>query len=166
MRTIPLTRGYVALVDDEDYERVAARNWHADVREWTVYAKTGGSGRGASKIYLHRFLLGVTEPEILVDHEDGDGLNCQRYNLRKADDANNNWNRGKGKRRRTSVYKGVSKHSNPKFWQVKIHVRGRDVYLGIHTNEIKAAQVYDAAAREHFGEFAKLNFPDAEAVEA
>lgn len=31
---------------------------------------------------LHRYLLNVTDPHILVDHIDRNGLNCQRSNLR------------------------------------------------------------------------------------
>lgn len=31
---------------------------------------------------MHRWIMGVTDPEIEVDHRDNDGLNNQRYNLR------------------------------------------------------------------------------------
>lgn len=38
MKEIPLTKGYVLLVDDEDYERVVALKWYASARKRTVYA--------------------------------------------------------------------------------------------------------------------------------
>ena len=43
MKEIPLTQGYVAQVDDEDYDRVVAFKWHADIhtntRNTRVYAR-------------------------------------------------------------------------------------------------------------------------------
>lgn len=39
MKEIPLTKGYVALVSDEDYERVAQFKWHARVGRSVVYAR-------------------------------------------------------------------------------------------------------------------------------
>ena len=38
MQTIPLTKGYVAVVDGEDYERLAAFKWTARETRKTVYA--------------------------------------------------------------------------------------------------------------------------------
>lgn len=34
MKEIPLTQGYVALVDDEDYDRVSAFKWYAAKSSW------------------------------------------------------------------------------------------------------------------------------------
>jgi hypothetical protein len=85
---ILISRGYHALVDAEDYERVLAycRNWTVHTSaDGQVYAKAHvpGSGKRGKSIRLHRFLLDA-KPGELVDHWDGDGLNNCRYNLRKC----------------------------------------------------------------------------------
>lgn len=79
MREIPVKGGYVALVDDSDYERVAAHKWtYLKAKgSLTIYARTSIARR---TVYMHRFILG--EPQgLVVDHEDGNGLNNQRSNL-------------------------------------------------------------------------------------
>jgi len=40
MREIQLTKGYVAIVDDYDYEWAKSLTWCASVKETGVYAKT------------------------------------------------------------------------------------------------------------------------------
>jgi hypothetical protein len=57
-----------------------------------------------------------------------------------------------------SVYKGVTRTSDKRKWQVYIKAAGH-MYLGSFAEETQAARVYDAAARKYFGEFARLNFP-------
>ncbi len=100
MRLIPLTQGYHALISDEDYERVSAHKWCADVVRrkdgsvLDVYAQSRSFGDG-KKRKLHRFLLGVTNPHIEVDHCDGNGLNCQRNNIRACTKRQNSCNRRK-----------------------------------------------------------------------
>ena len=83
MRIITLTRGYEALVDDEDYERVMEYKWSAHVANGgtSVYGKRNiriGDARSAQ--YLQNFILppplGFT-----VDHKDRNALNCQKDNL-------------------------------------------------------------------------------------
>src|ERR1700751_41370 len=58
--------------------------------------------------YLHRFLLGVTDPSIWVDHKDHNGLNCLRSNLRKTTASFNSANQRKRADNKLGV-KGVHK---------------------------------------------------------
>jgi hypothetical protein len=153
VKEIPLTKGYTALVDDEDYERVSTLSWNAIPQEHTVYAASWQNGK---TIYLHRFILGITDCKIKIDHEDHNGLNCQRYNMRVCTQTQNQGNRRKTTRPASSQYKGVSRHR--KKWRVRIEVDDDNINLGSFTVEEDAARRYDRAAREHFGEFALTNF--------
>jgi hypothetical protein len=166
---IPLTRGYVALVSDHDYERVSQYNWCAELIRCkdgsikNVYAvRAISTPSGWTLQRLHRFVAGVTDPEVKVDHRDGNGLNCQDDNLRVATQAQNQANRG-AQRNNTSGFKGVTWSKQAGKWQAKIEVNGKSKHLGyFRLDQIEeAAQAYDRAAIELFGEFAHLNFAPA-----
>ena len=60
---------------------------------------------------------------------------------------------------RTSQYKGVHWAKKANKWKAQIGINGKQKYLGYFTIEIEAARAYDRAALEHFGIYAKLNFP-------
>jgi hypothetical protein len=175
MREIQLTKGYVAYVDDEDFDRVNAFSWqiHENMRkDGTVRNAYAARSAGAvrTKQKLHRFILGITDPEIEVDHRDHDGLNNQRGNLRVATGSQNQHNRRK-RFGTSSQFKGVSWLKGTVYngkqyagkWQARIQIRfdskSQSQYLGYFTDEVEAALAYDAAARQHFGEFALTNFP-------
>lgn len=90
MRYIPLTQGLFAEVDDADFERVNQFKWHASAQGSSgerFYACRFHQTKGKrTKVWLHRFIMGLPDslsgPDpLVVDHEDGDGLNCQRINL-------------------------------------------------------------------------------------
>jgi len=58
----------------------------------------------------------------------------------------------------SSKYKGVCWDSSKGLWMASIYLDGKNKYLGRFTSEREAAGTYDAAAKEHFGEWARLNF--------
>lgn len=98
-------------------------------------------------------------PTHSIDHIDRDRSNDRLANLREADQTLNNGN----VRRRsdnTSGFKGVGFHSASGLWYARIKVRGRTISLGYHRIKEAAARAYDKAARDHFGQFAALNFAD------
>jgi hypothetical protein len=79
MKSIPLSRCYVALVDDNDYERISQFKWTAITPRQMVYAIRSFTVNGKRKYeYLHRFIMGVTERTIQVDHRNHNGLDGQR----------------------------------------------------------------------------------------
>ncbi len=158
MKEIPLTRGYVALVDDEDFERIAAMGkWWAHVRtlkdgSTIAYGRRNTSRKlGKRAIFMHVEVAGYTRP----DHVDGNGLNNRRGNLRPATRAQNNSNVRKRTVGCTSRYKGVCWNAASGKWKARICGKN----LGHFTEEFDAAQAYNLAAAMEFGEFAVFNTP-------
>lgn len=159
MKEILLTKGKVALVDDEDFDRVNQFKWAASRGRGDVwYAKRFVSQRNYVVTYqrLQNFILPC---EILIDHIDCDGLNNQRHNLRPATHAQNNANQRK-QLGRSSVFKGVSWNPRNRNWNAHITHERVKIHLGCYESEIAAAHSYDYAAKIYFGEFARLNFPE------
>jgi len=151
MRELPLTKGYAAILDDRDFAVVSQYKWQAHVAPNTVYAYRSIYDAGKrKKMYLHRFLLGIEDPKVEVDHKDRNGLNCRRYNLRPSTKADNTHNT-RAHKDSSSGFKGVSRNHGK--WIVQI--RGK--CIGRFTNAYDAARAYDVAALKFFGEFAKTN---------
>jgi hypothetical protein len=152
VKEIPLTKGHVALVSDKDYIRVARHEWCVLIAPNTCYALRKEHGR---TVYMHRFILGITDPKLRVDHWDRNGLRNMRSNLRRATSSQNQGNR-KLSKNNTSGFEGVSWHGASSKWQAQIHVHGKNVPLGTFTSKRKAHQVYLSAARKHFGKFKEI----------
>lgn len=159
---VPLTKGLVAVIDECDAEAVSRFNWHArkGLRKGPSYAqftRTDGYGRTIVTT-LHRFLWtswGNPDAEV-IDHKNGDGLDCTRENLRAASASDNARNVSK-RANNTSGFKGVSFHKATGKFSAQIVVNGKSRHLGLFRTADAAAVAYDDAAKRLFGEFAKLN---------
>lgn len=94
------------------------------------------------------------EPPAHIDHIDGNRKNNIPANLRPATDQQNAGNTAPP-RHNTSGFKGVYRHSRGQKWCAQIKRNGETVYLGWFDTPEDAHQAYAAAAKEHFGEYAR-----------
>lgn len=151
---IELSRGKYAIVDPEYVELLNKFNWSLSYnRAGNEYAITNMNG---IRVKMHRFIMGVTDPSILVDHKNRNGLDNRKHNLRLCDKLKNAAN--SKPINKTSAYKGVSFDNYSKKWVARIKFEGKQLNLGRYDDEEDAARAYDAKAKEVFGEFAYLNF--------
>ena len=153
MKLIPLTKGYKAIVDDEDYDRVRQFNWHVVDSYKMLYARRTIYTPTKLNLYLHNFIIPPLEG-MTNDHRDRNGLNCQKENLRSATLSQQSMNRIKPG---SLIYRGVALKKNG--WTARIRINGSSFSkCGFKTIE-DAARAYDKLAKQHHGEFAILNFP-------
>lgn len=158
MRVIPLTQGKIALIDDENFERVSVHKWHAHLNHGNWYAKRNvqiGPGK-RTVISMHQFIMGNIDRKL--DHWDGNGLNNQKDNLRVCTNAQNCFNaRPKTVPNKRSRFKGVTRRDQHRPWRAYISFQGRPATIGDYHTEEAAALAYNLAAQRHFREFARLN---------
>jgi hypothetical protein len=146
MKQIPLTQGRIALVDDEDFDKLNNYKWRAHChkgQDKTFYARRNlprEPGKSRKMEHMHRVILCIPD-EYETDHIDRNGLNNQKGNLRIVTHRENCRNRITA----TSRYVGVSFHKSSKKWRASISIGGRSRYLGCSENEFDAATMYQVA---------------------
>ena len=144
------------LIDDQDWDEASKHKWylHRGYTHNTLYARTN-TGKYHT---LHRLVLKAPKGS-MIDHINGNGLDNRRENLRfctkQQNQANQKQNKGN-----SSGYKGVAEASNCSKWRAYIRHNYKQIHLGNHNTPEEAARAYDAKAKELYGEFARLNFPE------
>lgn len=151
MKRIPLTNGGHALVDDEDYERVvAAGGWwrikkcQGSLVEYAMCELVHWPRHKRKVITLQRFVLNAPQGS-LVDHLNGDGLDCRRFNLRLTTGSGNQRNRAAANKNSTTGFRGVSQRRGK--WRAHITDRGKFISLG-DFDTLEAARAARRAAEE------------------
>ena len=152
VKEIPLQNGMVALVDDEDFQRVNKHQWTYCVSSDRIRVTIWNE----NKVILTRFILGIDEKDVVISFKDKNNFNCQKDNLIKMDRSSASI-RNRGQRGKTSKYKGVSFCKQTSKYKAQIQFRGKQKNLGRYNTEEEAAKVYNAHAIELFGELAFLN---------
>ncbi len=104
------------------------------------------------------FYMHGTWPSRGLDHINGVKTDNRIANLREATPRENNINIKTSSR---SGFRGVYWKPLHKKYEARLRTTERRIHLGHFVDPVAAAKAYDAAARKHHGEFAKLNFPNA-----
>lgn len=154
---IPLTKGYVAIVDAIDADLVTNLWFFSSGQGRAGYAQRNINNKG---IKLHRIILSrILGRELIsseiADHANGDTLDNRRSNLRLATLLQNSQN---VKRRidNTSGYKGVYWKKDKNKWAARLRINNKCIWLGCFDSAEDAYFAYCEAAKKYFGEFARL----------
>ena len=152
MKEIPLTQGMVAIVDDEDYERLNQFKWHCDGHG---YAKRVTSRKNIQRkwIFMQYEIIGHPEIGLQLDHINRNPLDNRKKNLRICTVSQNQAN-SLIRSDNTSGRKGVSWSKQSNKWVAGIRYHGKRIYIGLYDDLDQAATAYYNAALELFGEFA------------
>lgn len=141
------------LVDDEDYNFLVKFKWYARRCGGHIYAETKINGKCVG---MHALLMPTDVEFLVIDHANRNGLDNQKGNLRFATKGENAAN-SKKSTKNTTGYRGVTYRKKTGQWIAQLTAKGVVQHLGIFYSAQEAAEAYNKAAFEAFGEFAKLN---------
>lgn len=154
MKTIALTRGAFAIVDDGDYEELSKYRWQLQQgSRGHRYAKRSEWDKEQKKyfvVFMHRQILGLKRGEkTVVDHVNDNGLDNRRANIRVATVSQNT-----ARARRHRPVRGAHFHRGR--WFASITHERKSIHLGCFDTEEQAGEAYKQAALRIHGEFARL----------
>lgn len=153
-RTIGINFVHHLLLDNEDFQKLSKHKFNVYIGKYGhIYATVKINKRFE---LLHRYLLGITDPKICVDHKNGNTLDNRRENIRACSQRENSRN-SKVPRNSTTGFKGVSYKKTHGKYRAYIFVDKKQKSLGYYDDPINAAIAYNNAAKLYFGEFARLN---------
>jgi hypothetical protein len=156
MKTIKLKTGELLQIDDEDFDRCVRYKWYRKTScSGTFYAvantpRVNGVG---GRIYAHQLVMNTSKGSPDLDHRDGNGLNCQKENLRFTDDLKNARGFRKKQTGKTSRFRGVSWCKKREMFRARIEFKrdGRRCSAcgGFYDDEEMAALAYNQLAVDH-----------------
>jgi len=156
MKEVVLTKGYIALVDDQDYDYLKNYSWWVSrKKDGQIYAQTTfitgsrvDNSRKQRNVYMHRLILNIEKSNIFVDHKDGNTLNNQRSNLRFSTGSQNSVNSIK---RSKNPMRGVRQVGSRFYARAKVN--NKEISLGGFSTLEDAKQAYESFMKEKFGDF-------------
>jgi len=146
-----LSTGHTITVDDCDAHLLERAWWIKKDRNVLYAVRWGIKGvDDVREVRLHREVMGFANGDPMVDHRDGDGLNCTRENLRSVCHVKNARNRsGAQRNNQTSMALGVNFYRGK--WQVRIRVIRTRIYVGSFSDIESAISARTQAEVKHWG---------------
>jgi hypothetical protein len=153
-KEIKLTKGFTAIVDDEDFEYLNQWKWQAEKSKRGCYYACRTIQKENKKIHvkMHRLIMAAVEG-MDVDHRDGNGLNNRRYNLRACTHLNNCHNRRHLRRENISGISGVQWDNRRGKWRSRIIVERKEIHLGRFSSLSEAINARREAEILHYGKY-------------
>ena len=136
-----------AKIDPEDVEKCRKYKWH-------LHDGYAASGNGSSLIFLHKFVMGVTDPSIMIDHVHGIILDDRRSQLRVCNHAQNIQSQ-KLSKVNTSGERNVCWDKQAGKWKVEINAFDKKYNIGLFINYDEACQVARIERQRLHKEFAR-----------
>lgn len=118
------------------------------------YVRLRVNGKGYLAHRLAWFYTHAVWPPVQIDHINCDKQDNRICNLRLATSSQNHGNRMKPKGY-SAPLKGAHWNRFRNYWQSYIRVNGKSFFLGRFETAIEAHNAYAAAAKKHFGKFAR-----------
>lgn len=144
----------IILIDDEDYDLINPYSWYISKAGYAAYKS------GDKNMLMHRLIMNCLDKKEKVDHINRNTLDNRKINLRLCTLSGQNEMNRPFQKNNTSGYKGVSFNKRGNKFEVYITRFKKRYSLGRFSDPIEAAKAYDKKAKELFGEFAYLNFPE------
>ena len=146
-KTVKLTQGRVAVVDDEDFEFVANHVWYSAKRRtrrenWYALGRLSGKAT-----YMHRLIMGAKAGDE-VDHINGDGLDNRRANLRFVTRSQNNINRLDVPN--VTGHRGVYYHPGKRKYQARVWINRKAIGSRYFDTASEAAAARAVLASKHY----------------
>lgn len=151
MKHIELTKGNIAIVDDELFDKLSKYKWLSCGRYAARATHYYIDGKRKQKwIFMHKLIADAPE-KMQVDHINRNTFDNRKDNLRICTHQQNSFNHpGYGTR-------GVTKVTNrplKKPYCVRLMLNGKSLYFGYYATLEEAKSVWKEKAKGYYGEFA------------
>lgn len=144
MKHISLSKGKMALVDDNIFDVIGHLKWTAQKRKNNLFYAVRHFRRldgSRDLMYLHHVVTGFPLHNMKVDHKDGNGLNNQKDNLRIVTTRGNGQNQSS--HRNGNKLLGATYDKQLKKWRAQILINGDKIRLGSFNTELEASNAYN-----------------------
>lgn len=135
------SKGDVILADAEDYNKLSKYSWCISK---TGYPVANINGKVTK---MHRYLFGMTNPQIVADHINHNPLDNRKTNLRICTMAENSRNKGGG-----YAIHGIRKTKHGKY-SVRIMFQRKEYHIGNFPTYEEAVRARYEAEDKYHGEF-------------
>lgn len=142
-----------ALIDIDDIDKVKHIKWHKSDLQRSTYYCTSNDKQFRR---LHRCILNVIDPKILVDHINHNGLDNRKCNLRICTNQQNICNCNTPKNN-VSGHKGVYYAKDKHKWTAQVTINNKTKYIGRYDTIEEAIKAREEAAKKYYGEFSNEN---------